>query len=126
MKLLSLFLFLGFYQTDFAQKNLSMSFKNDYKDVYHLSLIIYTPDGKSQTRVSTLQPGEIKSYEYPEGTELFILDRKQEAFAMKGNDVKAGGLKPNFTLKDSDSTVTIVLSSLAQKTGASKNVKPNK
>jgi hypothetical protein len=29
-----------------ARDNINISFSNDYKDVYHLSLIIYTPDGK--------------------------------------------------------------------------------
>jgi hypothetical protein len=27
-----------------AQDNINISFSNDYKDVYHLSLIIFTPD----------------------------------------------------------------------------------
>ena len=48
-----------------AQDNISISFSNDYKDVYHLSLIIYTPDGKIQTRVSNLNPDEVKSYSLP-------------------------------------------------------------
>jgi hypothetical protein len=67
-----------------AQENISISFSNDYKDVYHLSLIIYTPDGKIQTRVSNLNPHEVKSYSLPVKTEIYIADNKQEAFAMKG------------------------------------------
>ena len=54
--ILSLFLF-AFSAS--AQENSNISFSNDYKDVYHLSLIIYTPDGKMQTRVSILAPNEI-------------------------------------------------------------------
>jgi hypothetical protein len=95
-----------------AQDNININFSNDYKDVYHLSLIIYTPDGKIQTRVSNLNPAETKTYSLPARTEIFIADYKQEAFAMKGNDIKATGVKPFLVLKDSDSEVLIKLSSL--------------
>lgn len=96
-----------------AQDNVNIRFSNDYKDVYHLSLIIYTPDGKIQTRVSNLNPAEIKAYSFPANTEIFIADYKQEAFAMQGNDIKATGVKPSIVLKNSDSEVRIKLSSIA-------------
>ncbi len=97
-----------------AQDNINISFSNDYKDIYHLSLIIYTPDGKIQTRVSNLNPDQIKSYSLPVNTEIFIADWKQEAFAMKGNDIKSTGAKPYIVLKESDSKRVIILSSLVQ------------
>ena len=97
-----------------AQDNINISFSNDYKDVYHLSLIIYTPDGKIQTRVSNLNPDQIKSYSLPVNTEIFIADWKQEAFAMKGNDIKSIGVKPYIKLKESDAKRVIILSSLVQ------------
>lgn len=97
-----------------AQDNISISFSNDYKDVYHLSLIIYTPDGKIQTRVSNLTPDQIKSYSLPVNTEIFIADWKQEAFAMKGNDIKSTGVKPYLVVKGSDAKRVIMLSSLVQ------------
>ncbi|MCZ2473138.1 hypothetical protein G9H62_09820 [Aquirufa ecclesiirivi] len=85
-----------------ALDNISIGFTNDYKDVYHLSLIIFTPDGKIQTRVSNLNPDQVKSYSLPVNTEIFIADWKQEAFAMKGNDIKSTGVKPYIVVKDSD------------------------
>jgi hypothetical protein len=97
-----------------AKENIHIRFSNDYKDVYHLSLIIYTPDGKIQTRVSNLAPNEIKSYSLPANTEIYIADNKQEAFAMKGNDIKSTGVKPYLVLKDSDVQRVISLSSIAQ------------
>ena len=103
-----------------AQKNVNIIFSNDYKDVYHLSLIIYTPDGNIQTRVSNLNPAEIKKYSLPARTEIFIADYKQEAFAMKGNDIKATGVKPFLVLKDSDSEVLIKLSSIVNTQMSSK------
>ena len=103
-----------------AQDNININFSNDYKDVYHLSLIIYTPDGKIQTRVSNLNPAEIKTYSLPARTEIFIADYKQEAFAMKGNDIKATGVKPFLVLKDSDSEVLIKLSSIVNTQMSSK------
>lgn len=93
-----------------SQENISVSFSNDYKDVYHLSLIIYTPDGKIQTRVSNLNPAEMKTYSLPAYTEIFIADGKQEAFAMQGNDIKSTGAKPYIVLKDSDTEILIKLS----------------
>jgi hypothetical protein len=97
-----------------AQDNINISFSNDFKDVYHLSLIIYTPDGKTQTRVSNLNPDQVKSYSLPVNTEIFIADWKQEAFAMKGNDIKSTGVKPYIVVKDSDAQRVIMLSSLGQ------------
>ena len=95
-----------------GQENINISFSNDYKAVYHLSLIIYTPDGKIQTRVSNLTPDQIKSYSLPVNTEIFIANLVQEAFAMKGNDIKSTGVKPYIVLKDSDAKRIILLSSL--------------
>ena len=89
MKNIALFIALHlFVFSAKAQDNINISFSNDYKDVYHLSLIIYTPDGIIQTRVSNLNPEQIKSYSLPLNTEIYIADWKQEAFAMKGNDIK--------------------------------------
>jgi hypothetical protein len=95
-----------------AKENIQISFSNDYKDVYHLSLIFYTPDGKMQTRVSNLAPNEIKSYSLPANTEIYIADNKQEAFAMKGNDIKSTEAKPYLILKGSDTKRVIQLSSI--------------
>ncbi|MHA8067325.1 hypothetical protein V7S76_11695 [Aquirufa sp. ROCK2-A2] len=97
-----------------AQDNIRISFLNDYKDVYHLSLIIYTPDGKIQTRVSNLNPDQVKSYSLPVNTEIFIAGWKQEAFAMKGNDINSTGVKPYLVLIDSDDKKVIQLSSVGQ------------
>jgi len=97
-----------------AQDNINISFSNDYKDIYHLSLIIYTPDGKIQTRVSDLNPNQFKSYSFPVNTDIFIADCKQEAFAMNGNDIKSTGVKPYIVLKESDTKRVIMLSSLVQ------------
>lgn len=97
-----------------AQDNISIRFSNDDKDVFHLSLIIYTPDGKIQTRVSNLNPSEVKSYSLPFNTEIYIADSKQEAFAMLGNDIKSTGVKPYMVVKDSDAKRVIKVSSLGQ------------
>lgn len=105
---------LLFQQTTFGQKPVTISFTNDYKDVYHLSLLIYTPDGKGQTRVSDLNPEQTKTYTFPAGTEIFVADWKQEAFAMKGNDIKATGMKPTFILAGNNPKVTVILSTLTQ------------
>jgi hypothetical protein len=100
--------------TSFAQaKNVTISFINDYQDVFHLSLIIYTPDGKNETRVSDVQPGQTKKYEYPAGTQIFIADWKQEAYAMKGNDIKASGAKPYIILQKTDNNKVIKLSAVS-------------
>jgi hypothetical protein len=100
------------YQFVKAEDNISISFTNDNKEVYHLSLIIYTPDGKIQTRVSDITPGQIKSYTLPINTEIFIADLKQEAFAMKGNDIKSTKAKPYILIKASDDKSVIKLSSI--------------
>ena len=93
--------------------DISISFKNDYQDTYHLALIIYTPDGKNQTRVSNLKPNEIKSYTLPAGTQIYLADAKQEAYAMKGNDIKKSDVKPYITLQSSDDKKVINLTKLA-------------
>jgi hypothetical protein len=96
-----------------AQKKVTVSFVNDYKDVYHLSLIIYTTDGKNETRVSDVKPGETKTYVYPAGTEIFIADWKQEEYAMKGNDIKQSGAKPYIVLTAQDDKKMILLSAVS-------------
>ncbi len=100
--------------SSYGQKNSSISFSNDINDVYHLSLIIYTPDGKIQTRVSDISPNQIKSYSLPIDTEIFIANLEQEAFAMKGNDIKSTEVKPTIVVKGSDDNRVIKLSSLKQ------------
>ena len=97
-----------------AQENVNIRFSNDFNEVYHLSLIIYTPDGKIQTRVSDLSPDQVKSYDLPVNTEIFIADSKQEAFAMKGNDIKSTGVKPFIVLSELDSKRIVKLSSIKQ------------
>jgi hypothetical protein len=97
-----------------AQENVNIRFLNVFKVVYHLSLIIYTPDGKIQTRVSDLSPDQVKSYDLPVKTEIFIADSKQEAFAMTGNDIKSTGVKPFIVLSDLDSKRIVKLSSIEQ------------
>lgn len=62
--------------------------------------------------MSNLNPDQIKSYSLPVNTEIFIADWKQEAFVMKGNDIKATGVKPYIILKESDAKRVINLSSL--------------
>jgi hypothetical protein len=106
---------LSFVFSVSAQQANDISFANDGKEVFHLSLIIYTPDGKIQTRVSDLAPDQIKTYSLPVATEIFIADGKQEAFAMKGNDIKATGVKPYLVIKESDAKRVIKTSSIAQK-----------
>jgi hypothetical protein len=94
-------------------KNVTVSFNNDHEDIFHLSLIIYTPDGKNETRISDIQPGQTKNYEYPTGTEIFIADWKQEAFAIKGNDIKVSGAKPYIILQKTDNNKVIKLSAVS-------------
>ena len=103
---------LSFVFSASAQQANDISFLNDSKEVFHLSLIIYTPDGKIQTRVSDLAPDQIKTYSLPVATEIFIADGKQEAFAMKGNDIKATGVKPYLVLKESDANRVIKISTI--------------
>lgn len=98
-----------------AQDNINISFSNNNKDVFHLSLIIYTPDGNIQTRVSDLTPAQVKTYNLPVSTEIYIADLKQEAYAMKGNDIKSTGVKPFLVLQVSDTNRVIELSSLIKK-----------
>lgn len=107
MKNVLILLGLLFQLSAFAQDEVKISFKNDYEDVYHLSLIFYLPDGKGQTRVSNLKPHEVKTYTLPAGTEIFVADYKQEAFAMKGNDIKATGVKPKFVLDGEDKEIKL-------------------
>lgn len=113
MKPMLFFIALLFQATLYGQNSVTISFKNDYEDVYRLSLIIYTPDGKNQTRVGDLKPGQVKAYSFPAGTEIFVADRKQEAFAMKGNDIKTTGVKPSIILTESKDDTVVTLSSFA-------------
>jgi hypothetical protein len=95
------------------QTSVKITFVNDYTDVFHLSLIIYTPDGKSQTRVSDVAPGKKKVYEYAVGAAIYIADWKQETYAMKGNDIKASGAKPYIILAQTDNNRSIKLSTVS-------------
>jgi hypothetical protein len=97
-----------------TQENVNISFSNDFKVLYHLSLIIYTPDGKIQTRVSDLLPDQVKSYSFSVNTEIFIADSKQEAFAMKGNDIKSTGVLPFIILNEPNFKKTVKLTSIKQ------------
>ena len=110
MKKLLPFLLLLMASISYGQDNITISFSNDSKAVYHLSLVIYTPDGKIQTRVSDLTSGQVKTYSLPVNTEIFIADQKQEAFAMKGNDIKSTGIKPYIVLNELDDKKVITLS----------------
>ena len=112
MKPLLLLAAMLFQQTLSAQSPVTINITNDYNDVYHLSLIIYTPDGKNQTRVSDLKPQQTKTYNFPIGTEIFFVDWKQEALVMKGNDIRASGIKPTLILHNSSKKVEVALSSL--------------
>jgi hypothetical protein len=107
------FLFCSVFSA-YGQENISISFSNDKKEIFHLSLIIYTPDGKIQTRVSDLKPNQVKSYSLPVNTAIYIANEKQEEFAMKGNDIKASGVKPYIVLQDSDENRLIKLDSIKQ------------
>jgi uncharacterized protein YbcV (DUF1398 family) len=50
----------------------------------------------------------------PANTEIYIADLNQEAFAMKGNDIKSTGVKPYIVVKDSDDNRVIKFSSMEQ------------
>jgi len=99
MKLIILSLFIVLNFSVFGQADSKLNFKNDYKDVYHLSLILFTPDGKGQTRVSNVKPNTIKEYNFPVGTEIYVADKKQEEFAMKGKDIRKTNAKPLFVYR---------------------------
>jgi len=107
--ILSLFTFLSF--SFIGQEDVKLSFKNDYEDVYHLSLIIFTPDGKGQTRVSNVDPNTIKEYNFPIGTEIYVADNKQEEFAMKGNDIRKTNVKPWLVVSKTDNNRIVLLTS---------------
>lgn len=118
MKLLITLLILLAQASAYGQQNVTITFENDYPDAYRLALIIYTPDGKNQTRVGDLQPRQTKSYTLPAGTEVYVADWKQEAFAMKGNDIKATGLAPTYILSGSKPRLKVALTTI----GTSANV----
>lgn len=109
---LSILLFTAINTT--AQNRLSISFFNDYPDVYHLALVFYKPDGTSQVRVADVKPLETKTYDLPVGTEIYVASRSQEAFAMKGNDLKANGVKPWLITTMNDNRRTFKLTYLEQ------------
>jgi hypothetical protein len=111
--ILSLFSVLSFNLL--GQDDIKISFKNDYEDVYHLSLIIFTPDGKGQTRVSNVDPNTSKDYNFPIGTEIYVADNKQEEFAMKGYDIRKTDAKPWLVISKSDNNKIILLTSIKLK-----------
>lgn len=98
-----------------GQDAIKLSFKNDYEDAYHLSLIIFTPDGKGQTRVSNVEPNANKEYNFPVGTAIYVADNKQEAFAMKGNDIRKTDAKPWLVVSKTDNNRIVLLTSFQQK-----------
>jgi hypothetical protein len=112
MKQLIILLLVSISTKLIAQEKISFSFINDYADTYHLSLIIYTPNGKGITRVSNVKPNENKPYSFAEGTTIYILDWKQETYAMEGKDIKNTDIKPFLVLKATDANRVIKLSSL--------------
>jgi amidase len=112
MKNLLLFSFLCAQSFVYAQSEVSISFQNDAPGTSHLSLIIFTPDGKGQTRVGDLKMDETKTYSWPEGTEVFVATLEQETYAMKGNDIKKSSAKPYLTLQATDNQRVIKLSEL--------------
>jgi hypothetical protein len=115
-KLLNLLLVLFFSTSLLAQsKNVNIIFENDYEDIFHLALVVYMADGKGTTRVSNVEPNKIKSYDFPIGSEIFIANWKQEAFAMKGNDLKKAGVKPYKILTENDNKIIIKLSTLSNR-----------
>lgn len=115
MKLVILCIFSILSFSVFGQEDIKLSFKNDYDDVYHLSLIIFTPDGKGQTRVSNVAPNTTKEYKFPVGTEIYVADNKQEEFAMKGNDIRKTNAKPWLVVINADNNRIILLSGIKQK-----------
>lgn len=111
--ILTLFTVLNF--SIFRQDDIKLSFKNDYKDVYHLSLIIFTPDGKGQTRVSNVDPNVSKEYNFPIGTEIYVANNSQEEYAMKGNDIRKTQVKPWLVVSKSDENRIVLLTSIKLK-----------
>jgi hypothetical protein len=78
-------------------------------------LILFTPDGKGQTRVSNVNPNEIKEYNFPIGTEIYIADNEQEKFAMKGNDIRKTNVKPWLVISKNDDNRIVLLTSIELK-----------
>ena len=115
MRLLILSIVTVFNFFFIGQDAIKLSFKNDYEDAYHLSLIIFTPDGKGQTRVSNVEPNASKEYNFPVGTAIYIADNKQEAFAMKGNDIRKTDAKPWLVVSKTDDNRTVLLTSIKPK-----------
>jgi hypothetical protein len=95
-----------------ATNLIKITFSNDYDDTYHLALIMYSPTGKNTTKVSNIAPKENKVYEVEKGTEIYIANWKEEAYAMKGNDIKTTGAKPYLTVQKTDANKTIKLSTI--------------
>jgi hypothetical protein len=96
----------------YAQSEVSISFQNDAPGTSHLSLVVFTPDGKGQTRVGDLKMDETKTYAWPVGTEVFVATLEQESYAMKGNDLKKSNAKPFIVLQPADNERIIKLSEL--------------
>lgn len=115
MKLVIICIYTVLNFSVFGQDDIKLSFKNDYEDVYHLSLIIFTPDGKGQTRVSNVDPTTFKEYNFPVGTEIYVADNKQEEFAMQGNDIRKTGAKPWLVVTITDNNRIILLTSIKPK-----------
>lgn len=115
-----LFLIANTITASSQTEKVSISFLNDSEDVYHLALIIFSPDGSGQTRVSNLEPLTTKKYDLTVGSSIFIADNKQEAWAMQGNDIRTTGAKPWLVIKKEDDQKVFKLSSLNTKPALSK------
>ncbi len=79
-----------------------VSFQNNSADVCHFGIAAYMPGGKLVTRVSNVAPYHQKSYSFPVGTALYLLDREQEATVMQGTSLKERGDQPRLVLARSD------------------------
>ena len=99
----------------YAQSEVSISFQNDAPGTSHLSLIVFTPDGQGQTRVSDLKMDEKKTYTWPAGTEIFVATLEQETLAMQGQDIKKSAAKPFLILQTRDDKRIIKLSDLGKR-----------
>jgi hypothetical protein len=95
-----------------ATNLIKVTFTNDYEDAYHLSLIMYAPSGKNTTKISNVAPKENKVYELESGTEIYIANWKEEAYTMKGNDIKTTGAKPYIIVQKTDANKIIKLSTI--------------
>lgn len=114
--LIVLFLPILFWQSSFgsAGNEVLIIFENDYADVYHLSLFVFTPEGKSEIRVSNLNPGQRKEYRFAQGTEVYLASYQQEAIAMQGKDIRKIGAKPFLIVKETNGVIVLKAKEIAR------------